>query len=89
MRVVNIAALKANLGEYVRIAKDGETVQIYEHRRAVAELSGLTVPKAERVAQGIIREGLAQWQGGKPMVSPIKPRKGPAALADAVIEDRG
>ena len=89
MRTVNIAALKAKLSEYVRFAKEGETVHIYDRHQPVAVLSGITISEGEQTAAALIREGLAAWQGGKPSVQPVRPRKGPAALADAVVEDRG
>ncbi len=89
MRTVNIARLKARLSEYIRAARSGEAIRILDRRREVARLSGVRVRKDEHLAEALVREGLAQWQGGKPVVKPVKPRKGPAFLADAVLEDRG
>jgi antitoxin (DNA-binding transcriptional repressor) of toxin-antitoxin stability system len=89
MRTVNIATLKAKLSEYVRLAKKGETIRILDRRRSVATLSGAVIPEGERVAQALTQEGLAEWHGGKPKVRPLRLRKGSAALADAVVEDRG
>lgn len=31
---------------------------------------------------------MKKWSGVKPHVKPLKPRKGPARIADAVLEDR-
>ncbi len=89
MRSVNIATLKARLSQYVRLAKGGETIEILDRRRAVAALSGVSIPGGERVAQTLVKAGLAEWHGGKPAVRPLKLRKGPAGLAEAVLEDRG
>lgn len=88
MRAVNIATLKAKLSEYVRAAKGGETIRILDRHREVATLSGVSTPRSVRVAQDMVKQGLAEWHGGKPLVMPLKPRKGPARIADAVLEDR-
>ena len=89
MRAVNIAKLKSKLSEYVRAARNGETIRILDRRREVARLSGVQVPKGVRVAQTMVAQGRAEWRGGKPRIKPLRPRKGPARLADAVVEDRG
>ncbi len=89
MKTVNIATLKAKLSEYVRLAKAGETIRILDRRRAVANLSGASLTESERLARSLVDEGIAMWEGGKPCFHPRKLRKGPAHLADAVLEDRG
>ena len=43
MRAVNVATLKAKLGEYVRAARTGETIRILDRHREVATLSGVSV----------------------------------------------
>jgi prevent-host-death family protein len=89
MRTVNIAKLKARLSEYIRAARAGETIRILDRRREVARLSGVQTREGTRVAQTLVERGIADWRGGKPMIKPLKPRKGPAHLAEAVLEDRG
>jgi prevent-host-death family protein len=89
MRAVNIATLKAKLSEYVRAARTGETIRILDRHREVATLSGVSVTKGVRVAHTLVKQGVAEWQGGKPRVRTLKPRKGPALIADAVLDDRG
>lgn len=89
MRTVNIATLKAKLSEYVRLARKGERIRILDRRRAVAELSGLQISDDRRIADDLVRAGQAEWRGGKPRVRPMKLRRGPARVADAVLEDRG
>ena len=88
MRAVNVAMLKAKLSEYVRAAKTGETIRIFDRRHEVALLSGVSVPEGVRLAQTWVKQGIAEWHGGKPRVKPLKPRKGPARVADAALEDR-
>lgn len=89
MRAVNVATLKAKLSEYLRAARTGETIRILDRRHEVATLSGVSLPKGVLVAHSLVKQGLAEWHGGKPHVTPLKPRKGPAKIADAVLEDRG
>ena len=89
MRTVNIATLKAKLSHYLRIARSGETVRILDRRRPVAILSGILPRKGVEAANDLVQQGLAEWHGGKPSVRPVKRRKGPAALGEAVLEDRG
>ena len=89
MRAVNVATLKAKLSEYLRAARSGETIRILDRHHEVATLSGVSVPEGVRVAHNLVKQGLAEWHGGKPLVKPLKPRKGPALIADAVLEDRG
>ena len=88
MRNVNVAKLKAQLSKYIRAAKTGETIRIFDRRQEVATLSGISIPKAMRIAHALVRQGAAEWHGGKPSVKPLKPRKGSAKIADAVLEDR-
>ena len=41
-------------------------------------------------AAASFRQGWKEaWKGGKPLIKPLKPRKWPARIADAVLEDRG
>jgi antitoxin (DNA-binding transcriptional repressor) of toxin-antitoxin stability system len=89
MRTVNVATLKAKLSEYLRLARSGETVRVLDRRQAVADLSGAMAPQGQRVGLALVREGIAEWHGGKPRPHALKPRRGPARLADAVLEDRG
>jgi antitoxin (DNA-binding transcriptional repressor) of toxin-antitoxin stability system len=89
MRAVNVATLKAKLSEYLRAAKTGESIRILDRRHEIALLSSVSVPEGVRLAQTWVKQGIAEWHGGKPHVKPLKPRKGPAMIADAVLEDRG
>ncbi len=89
MRTVNVATLKAKLSEYLRIARTGETIRILDRHRPIATLSGMGLTEGVRAANDLVQQGLAEWRGGKPILRPLRPRKGPAALGDAVLEDRG
>ncbi len=89
MRTVNIATLKAKLSEYVRLARSGEIIRIMDRRRPVATLAGMSPSRGAELAVTLVQQGRAEWHGGKPVVRPLKPRKGPARVAEAVLEDRG
>lgn len=41
-----------------------------------------------RAAQALVDRGIAEWRGGKPTIKLLRPRKGSAYMADAVLEDR-
>ena len=88
MKTVNIAQLKAKLSHYIRAARAGETIRILDRHTEVARLIGVSERKGQRVAERLLEDGVAQWDGGKPDVKPLRPRKGPACLADAVLADR-
>jgi len=49
----------------------------------------IPIPKSVRFAHALVKRGVAQWYGGKPVVKPLRPRKGFAMIADAVLENRG
>jgi len=87
-RHVGIRELKAKLSECVRVVKDGGTVVVTEHGRAVARL----VPEPESLRERMLalaRAGEIVWDG-----QPFKPRgpvakvRGPRTLADLIIEER-
>ena len=83
MRTVGLKVLKNKLSEYVRLAASGETVQVTDRNRVVAELvpprPGHPLSREEFRAKGI-REG---W------LTPATQRTGkpPPSLAIARFED--
>ena len=87
MITVEIRQAKSHLGEYLRKVRAGERVVITERGKPIAEITKPRSAADERL-EGMIREGLATWGGGKPKGSK-KPAKikGPS-VSDAVIEDR-
>ena len=87
MITVEIRQAKSHLGEYLRKVRAGERVVITERGKPIAEITKPRSAADERL-EGMIREGLATWAGGKPKGSK-KPAKikGPS-VSDAVIEDR-
>jgi len=49
----------------------------------------ISIPDSARFAHTLVKRGIAEWHGGKPVIKPLQPRKGPAMIADAVSENRG
>ncbi len=87
MITAGIREIKNRLSEYIRKVRAGERVVVTEHGKPVAVITRPGGPIHERIDE-MIREGEAQWGGGKPRGSKRPPKiKGPS-VADAVIEDR-
>jgi len=87
MITAGIREIKNRLGEYIRRVRAGERVVVTEHGKPVAVITRPEGLVDERI-DNMIREGEAQWGGGKPRGSKKPPKiKGPS-VADAVIEDR-
>ena len=86
---VGIRKLKAQLSEYIREIKKGNSVVITERGNAVGRIIPATESLGERI-QGLVQSGVADWNGkklkpGKP-VAKIKP--GSKTLAEIVSENR-
>jgi prevent-host-death family protein len=90
MRSVGIKVLKNKLSEYVRLAEKGETVQVTDRGRVVAELvppkpAASTTSEKEFIARGI-REGWikpATHPGKGP--PPVPP--GPKMTLEEILRD--
>lgn len=88
MVAVGIRELKNRLSQYLKRVKTGERVVVTERGQPVAIISPPAVTPADQRIEGMLREGIARWGGGKPRGAPRPPRiKGPS-VAEAVIEDR-
>ena len=86
---VGIRELKAQLSEYIREIKNGNTVVITERGNTVGRMIPASESLEERI-QILVRSGLADWNGkkltaGKP-VAKVKPGK--RTLAEIVSENR-
>jgi prevent-host-death family protein len=79
MRSVDIKVLKNKLSEYVRLAEKGETVQVTDRGRVVAELVPPPVkPSKESESEFLARAAREGWlkpaskpRGGPPPRAPI------------------
>jgi prevent-host-death family protein len=86
--VVGVRELKAQLSEYLRRVKAGETVIITERGRPI----GRIVPEPETVEESIKRlidAGLADWNGEWPEISePTVVNDSDVLVSDIVVELR-
>ena len=88
MERVGVRRLRDGLSRYIRRAARGERIVVTEHDQPVASLGPALESDEDRVLLELLREGLAEWGGGKPQGARRPARvKGPS-VAQAVIEDR-
>lgn len=88
MERVGVRRLRDGLSRYIKRVARGERIVVTEHDKAVATLAPASESEEERVLLELVREGSAEWGGGKPEGAKKPPRvKGPS-VAEAVIEDR-
>lgn len=85
MEAVGLAQLKTQLGHYIDRAAAGAAYIVTDRGRPVAEIIPLRPEIAALLA--MIEEGLAAWEGGKPLGFDGPVLEG-EPLSDAVIEDR-
>jgi len=87
MAKVGIRKLKNNLRYYISLVRNGEQIVVTNRGRDVA----LIVPLEESNNYGrlmeMVKEGLAIWEGGKPIAPEPMPASGKPA-SEIVIEDR-
>lgn len=89
---VGIRDLKAHLSRHLRRVRSGTRLQVTERGRTIATISPVDAPAepAEvQWARNMVRDGHAQWSGGKPEGTsrPARLTSGPT-VSDAVLEDR-
>ena len=87
-RRVGIRDLKARLSEYVRDVKDGGTIVVTEHGRAVARIVPEPVSLHDRML-ALAKAGDIVWNGEpfKP-AGPVARVRGPRTLADLIVDER-
>ena len=88
MREVGIETLRAELGNYLERAHQGERIVITEGGRSIAYLIPGEESTAERRAWELVRTGAASWSGGKPLGSRRKPKIHGKSASDIVLENR-
>jgi prevent-host-death family protein len=86
--MVGIRELKAQLSEYLRRVKEGQTLVITDHGKPVGRIVPVGETLEERM-QRLVEAGIMKWNGKK-----LKPRE-PIAInrdlrqiSDLVVEDR-
>ena len=80
--------VKDHLSDYLRRVRKGERVTITDRGRPVAELVGLVQPRGSETAWKLVRQGIADWGGGKPRGLAAAPRVPGRRAEEIVIEDR-
>lgn len=82
MRRIGVRELRQNASKYIRLVKEGETIEVAERGTPVALLSPLPrTPEStyERlVREGKIRPGTQDWES----VKPLPPKPGAPSLSD-------
>jgi prevent-host-death family protein len=88
MERVGVRRLRDGLSRYIKRVARGERIVVTEHDKPVAALGPVAESEEDRVLLDLVREGSAEWGGGKPEGARRPGRvKGPS-VAEAVIEDR-
>lgn len=80
--------VKDHLSEYLRRVRQGERVTITDRGRPIAELVGLEESSGSEASWELVRQGLADWGGGKPSGLAEAPRVPGRRAEEIVIEDR-
>jgi prevent-host-death family protein len=83
-----IREVKNRFSEYLRRVKQGETLVITERNVPVARLVPFQQQGPPPVLT-LVEEGVASWQGGKPLGVAVPPAvRGTSSIAALVTEDR-
>lgn len=85
---IGIRELKNRLSYYVGQVRKGEQITVTDRGRAVAVMVPVQDGGVVTGLLGLVREGFASWDGGRPVGSrsPVKARGRP--VSDIVLEDR-
>jgi prevent-host-death family protein len=86
--IVSIRHFKSRLAKYVRYAQSGQTIEVTSRGKVVPRLVGVTQSGDVGVAR-LPADGVASWQGGKPIEAVIALRGNAKPVAAMVLEDRG
>ncbi|HSB52106.1 MAG TPA: type II toxin-antitoxin system prevent-host-death family antitoxin [Dissulfurispiraceae bacterium] len=85
MLSAGIKELKAKLSSYVDRVRSGEQVIVTEHGEEVALIVPISAER--RAAMSLVRDGKAQWHGGKPRGLKGLGIRG-KALSQTILEER-
>lgn len=73
MRKIGVRELRQNASEYLRLVESGESFEVTDHGRPVAQLVPLPRHEKESVLDRMIREGRATPPAGKVRLSELTP----------------
>ena len=85
---VSIRELKTHLSKYLKLAQDGQPLEVTSHRRVVARISGVCSASDTGLAH-LLANGLATWEGGKPAGASLRLSARGTPVSQIVLEDRG
>jgi len=88
MARVGIRELKRRLSQYLSQVKQGEPVVVTERGAPIAVILPSAGGHSKEIMEGLARQGLGIWNGGKPRGArrPVTVRGKP--LSETVLEDR-
>jgi len=84
---VSVRELKNSLSRYLRMVKQGQTLEVTSHRLPVARLSPISEKKETGIRRLMTLEGIT-WNGEKPRGGRLRPSIIGKTLATRVLEDR-
>lgn len=89
MESVGIRELKTHLSRHLKRVRSGARLLVTERGRSIATIHPVETPTDSGWAQGLVAEGRAHWNSGKPPGSrrPAKLR-GKKTASSVVLEDR-
>jgi prevent-host-death family protein len=85
---VGVRELRDNLSRYLRRVQEGESVVITDHGKPVGELMPAASGRIAEQVRQLVRQGVANWSGGKPRGLARAPRPRAGLVSEAVIQDR-
>jgi antitoxin (DNA-binding transcriptional repressor) of toxin-antitoxin stability system len=88
MRVVGLKVLKNRLSEYVRLAREGETVLVTDRDRVVAEINPPRPDRGGAVGDALLGEARRKgWIKAPDLVGSGPPPRAPVATLDVVLHE--
>ncbi len=88
MTRIGVRALKDHLSQYLRRAGKGERIIITDRGEPVAALTPVEETDEVRWGWNLVRQGTANWSGGKPGGCENAPVARGKTAAEMVLEDR-
>ncbi len=88
MVTVGVRMLRSHLSSVLDRVDSGERFLITERRRPIALITPAPADGLDEPLQEMMRQGEAEWSGGKPQGAKHPPRIAGPSVSDAVIEDR-
>jgi prevent-host-death family protein len=88
METIGIRELKENLGRYMNMVRTGEKITITDRKKEIAVLIPIEKKDKEEKIYGLIKRGIASWNGGRPNGMRVRAASRGKSVSEAVIEDR-